>query len=148
MKTIITEKIEKRLVTAYISEDNIEFKNLDDCLEHELKIKMSRLSSIMKCDSLDDYANFNGSECYEDSTYTWYKPSSKVELELLRDAYGTIDKNVLHSFHDGLIGKWICIERRDDQVWFSTLDDAIAFAEMVLNEIMKAEGKCEPMCEL
>ena len=93
----------------------------------------------MKCDSLTGYANFNGKECYEDSAYTWYKPRNKEDLELLRDAYGSIDISICTAFHDDYIGKWICIEQRDECVWLSALEDAISYAQWILSEILKVD---------
>lgn len=139
MQIVTTEKIERKLVSTFISEDGIEFDKENDCRYHEQKIKMARLAGIMKCDSLTGYANFNGKECYEDSSYTWYKPRNKEELELLRDAYGSIDISVFTAFHDDYIGKWICIEQRDECVWLSTLEDAISYAQWILSEILKVD---------
>lgn len=44
-----------------------------------------------------------------------------------------------HRFHDDYIGKWICIEQRDECVWLSALEDAISYAQWILSEILKVD---------
>ena len=127
------QRVEKTVMVPtpkvkFIAFDGKEFEDEADCLNYEHSLKIRKVEEqVEHCNALDDCAPFDGGENYESHNYRWYKPKSKKDLELLRDAFG-------EKFSDDCIGQWICVETTDydGECWVQTISECIAYANSIL----------------
>lgn len=136
MKRIEKKELIEKVVPKYIADDGKEFTNEHDCLRYERTFALEKLEDIETNEDADGYPNFDGSECYESHSYTWYRPKNEHEIELLKAAY-SYGSHSATEFHDGMIGKWVCVETdcSDDFLWVSMLDDGVEYAKTLLSRL-------------
>ena len=73
MKVETREVVETRNVKVYIAEDGTEFDNCWKCENYEFeKVHRPLLSTLISCEDLKYYANFDGQEYPEHHEYRWY----------------------------------------------------------------------------
>lgn len=135
MKKITTEEFvpgKMIKVVKYVADDGTTFASEDACTSHEKDIAKELANKVKHSDELEMFRNFNGEENLEYHDYYWYFPKTEEDIEILNKAYQSFDGNLLDN---DCIGKWICIEENYDDTWYSTLDDAITYASMILDKL-------------
>lgn len=130
MKRIERIELVEKPIVKFVADDGTEFDHERACKEYEHAKAMEKLVCIEQCEELEDSPNFDGGECYESHSYTWYRPKDAHEIELLNDAYG-------NSFREDMIGEWICVETDsgDDFLWVTLLEDGINHAKYILSKL-------------
>ena len=133
MTTRTTKKTITVDSTVYVACDGKEFDNLKLCVAHEEDLKRAEQRAKLK--DIETTPNYflplDGCEYNEDHTYTWYRPKSIEEIELLV-AYYELESNELTEED---IGEWVCIEENDfDDVYIAYIKDCIEHITHFLRE--------------
>jgi len=134
----MTTKTTKKTITidstVYIACDGKEFDNPRLCIAHEEDLKRAEQREKLKDieTTPNDFLPLDGCEYNEDYSYTWYRPKSIEEIELLVAYYG-FESNELTAEN---IGEWVCIEESDyhGDVYIAYINDCIEHITHFLRE--------------
>lgn len=132
MRTETKNKLVKKVVTVYVSEDGKEFNSESECIMYEERIRRSCLETIHECKEADNFPPFDGCENMECNSYRWFRPENKEQVSMLNYCIEQKDK-----IGDSCIGKWVCIEfdYRGTPYWSSTLECCIEYAKDLLGKL-------------
>ncbi len=140
MKSQKKTVVQKKEITVFIAEDGTEFDNMNDCLAYEEEWKNKLLDespNIIECKEAEDCMPFDGNEYYENHEYRWFKPLNSEGVNLINRLFDIL-LNISH------IGKWVCLEFCDDDIYTSLLDDSIDYAKRMF-ELFSTDEELEYM---
>ncbi len=126
---------EEKEVDMYVAFDGKEFEQMSICEAYEEELTNKLLDEspdIVKCSKAEGNMPFGGSEYSENNIFKWVKPLNEKGVELLNQLFGY---SSLSSFDINDVGKWLCLEISDDDVYCSYLEDNLEYVKNVCQKL-------------
>lgn len=141
---------EEKEVTMYVAFDGKEFDQMNSCEAYE-EVLIDKLldesPDIVKNDEAEGDMPFGGIEYSENNAFKWVKPLNEKGVELLNRLF---PNSFSGEFDINDVGKWICLEISDDDVYCSSLESNLEYVTNMCKKfgINISIGSCDMVVEL
>lgn len=116
---------ELKTTTVYFADDGKMFERKEDCERYERRLAAFKgLQNIETFPLAEGMFPPDGIEHTEDYEYTWYRPKTREQLDVLVRFYGIKEQPDMDA-----VGKIVCIEHGNGDSWLYTLDDCIEYMQ-------------------